>query len=79
MGRQKIRAADPSRTRILGSFRYRYRSKKIDASSATWKRRTFGGAHAKMELDPEVWARVEGFIREAIGAAPEVSHPDVGH
>ena len=67
MGRRRIRAEDPSRTRILGNFQYHYRSKKIDMSSASWRRRTLGGAHTKMELDPEVWARVEGFIRNAIG------------
>jgi len=66
MGRKRVRAADPSRTRILGNFQYHYRSKKIDMSSASWKRKTLEGAHAKMELDPEVWARVEGFIQGAI-------------
>lgn len=66
MGRKSIRAEDGSRTRILGNFQYHYRSKKIDMSSASWKRKTLEGAHAKMELDPEVWARVEGFIQDAI-------------
>ena len=66
MGRRRVRAADPSRTRILGNLQYHYRSKKIDMSSASWKRKTLEGAHAKMELDPEVWARVEGFIQGAI-------------
>ena len=66
MGRRSIRAEDASRTQILGNFQYHYRSKKIDMSSASWKRKTLEGAHAKMELDPEVWARVEGFIQDAI-------------
>lgn len=35
-------------------------------SSASWKRKTLEGAHAKMELDPEVWAQVESFIEDAI-------------
>ena len=67
MGRRRIRAADPARTRILGNFQYHYRSKKIDTSSASWRRKALGGAHTKMELDPEVWERVEGFIRDAMG------------
>jgi hypothetical protein len=66
MGRASIRAADPSRTRILGNFQYRYWYKEVDTSSATWARRTLGGAHARMELDPDVWARVERMIRDGI-------------
>ena len=66
MGRKCIRAEDPSRTRILGNFQYHYRSKRIDMSSASWKRKNLQGAHAKMELDPEVWARVDSFIQDAI-------------
>jgi hypothetical protein len=76
MGRRFIRAADPWHTRMLGSFQYSYRSKTIDLSSASWKRKTFGGNHTKMELDPDVWARVEGFILDAIHekSAPGLVH-----
>jgi hypothetical protein len=66
VGRGSIRAADPSRTRILGNFQYRYWFRNVDMSSTTWARKTLGGAHARMEQDPKVWARVEGLIRDAI-------------
>ena len=66
MGRTRIRAEDPSRTRILGNFRYRYWFKDVDMSSATWARKHMGGAHARMELDPAVWAQVGRMIRQAI-------------
>jgi len=66
MGRARIRAEDPSRTRILGNFQYRYWFKNVDMSSATWARKNLGGAHAKMELDPKVWAHVGRLIRQAI-------------
>lgn len=66
MGRERIRAADPARTRILGNFQYRYWFKEVDTSEATWARKTLGGAHARMELDPEVWAHVERLIRDGI-------------
>jgi len=66
MGRESIRAADPSRTRILGNFQYRYWFKEVDTSDATWARKTLGGPHARMELDPEVWAHVEQLIRDGI-------------
>jgi hypothetical protein len=65
-GRAEIRAADPTRTRILGDFEASYRARTVDESNASWPRKTLGGSHAKMELDPEVWKRVEGFISDAI-------------
>ncbi|MGH9662330.1 MAG: hypothetical protein ACRD96_27515 [Bryobacteraceae bacterium] len=66
VGEPAIRAADPSRTRILGSFRYHYRGKTADTSKEPLYRRIFGRSHLKMELDPELWARVEEYIRKAM-------------
>jgi pimeloyl-ACP methyl ester carboxylesterase len=66
MGRTRIRAEDPSRTRILGNFQYRYWFKNVDMSSATWARKHLGGAHARMEQDPKVWAQVGRLIRQYI-------------
>ena len=65
-GRQQIRAADPARTRILGNFAASYTQRSIDESNASWARRTFGGSHAKMELDPAIWSQVERYIVDAI-------------
>jgi len=65
-GRQQIRAADPAKTRILGSFAASYTQRSIDESNASWGRRTFGGSHAKMELDPAIWRQVERYIVDAI-------------
>lgn len=65
-GRQEIRAADPSRTHILGSFAEIYTQRSIDETNASWARRTFGGSHAKMELDPAIWTQVERYIVDAI-------------
>jgi pimeloyl-ACP methyl ester carboxylesterase len=62
MGRKSIRAEDPSRTRILGNFQYRYWFRNVDMSSASWPRKTLGGAHARMEQDPKVWEQVERLI-----------------
>jgi len=66
MGRTRIQAENPSRTRILGNFQYRYFFKDIDMSSASWARKHLGGAHARMEQDPKVWAQVGLLIRQAI-------------
>lgn len=65
-GRSQIRAADPARTAILGSFGKSYRSRKMDEANATWRRKVFGRSHTKMELDPEVWSQVEQYISDAI-------------
>jgi pimeloyl-ACP methyl ester carboxylesterase len=64
-GQSEIHADDPARTRILGNFRCTYLWRQIDPS-ASWARRTFGGSHAKMELDPAVWTAVKQLIIEAI-------------
>jgi pimeloyl-ACP methyl ester carboxylesterase len=61
-GRSEIRAEDPTRTRILGNFQYDYRYKWVDLSSITLAERIAGGAHSKMEFDPEVWSEVEKLI-----------------
>jgi hypothetical protein len=65
-GQRKIRAADPSRTRILGNYRSSYSPGSVDESSASWARLAWGRSHARMELDPRVWAEVERLIRDAI-------------
>ena len=62
-GRSEIRAADPSCTRILGNYRYTY---PFQAAEGSWARRNLGGSHARMELDPAVWARVEELILDTI-------------
>jgi len=64
-GEREIRAADPARTRILGNFEYEYPLWKIYAWPESWPRRVLGGAHARMEADPVLWARVEALILEA--------------
>ena len=65
-GRKQIRAAEPSRTEILGNFEYSYAARSIDESNASRARQAFGGSHTKMELDPLVWNRVQQYIVDAI-------------
>ena len=65
-GQRDIRAADPTKTRILGNFRSSYSRRPVDQANASWARRTFGGGHAKMELDAKIWSQVERHIDDAI-------------
>ena len=65
-GRARISAADPAQTEILGNYKYSYVFRPMNQSNASLARRTLGGGHIKMELDPATWRRVEHFISEAI-------------
>ncbi len=65
-GRARIRAADPSKTTILGNLRHTYLFRDIDLSNYPPAVRRFAISHWKMDNDPLVWAEVEGFIRAEI-------------
>ncbi|MBM3764506.1 MAG: hypothetical protein FJW32_03860 [Acidobacteria bacterium] len=68
-GQKKIRAADPTRTQILGNFEFDYPLWKVHTWPESWPRRIFGGAHARMEADPLLWAKVEQLILQAAQSA----------
>ena len=65
-GRKEIRAADPSRTQILGNFRSDYRDHTIDCQGYPWYARMFMKPHIEIESDPGVWRRVEDLIRSLL-------------
>lgn len=64
-GESAIRAEDPSRTQILGNFRYDYKQRRIDlprTAHVKWYKRLFWTAHTQMEFDPDVWRQTEELI-----------------
>ena len=67
-GEREIRPEDPSKTTIVGNFRFDYDGKKVDLSEVSWLKRLFQAAHTKMDHDSEVWALVERTILDAISA-----------
>ena len=67
-GERETRAEDPSKTMIVGNFKFEYAGKKVDLSDVSWLKRLFQAAHTKMDHDPEVWALVERIILDAIPA-----------
>jgi hypothetical protein len=67
-GEREIRPEDPSRTMIIGNFKFDYSRKKIDLAEVSWLKRLFRTAHTKMDHDPEVWALVEKTILDVITA-----------
>ena len=68
-GRQAIRAADASRTQILGNFRIDYSRKPISCPNYPWYDRIFMRSHIEIECDPAVWQRVEELIRIQLPAS----------
>jgi pimeloyl-ACP methyl ester carboxylesterase len=63
-GLQRIRAADPERTKILGNFRFDYSKVPVNCDSQyPWWDRFIAKAHTEIECDPSVWNQVEDLIR----------------
>lgn len=65
-GEPAIRAADPSRTQILGNLPFTYLFRRVDMSGYPAIARRIGLSHWKMDNDPTVWAIVEAAVRAEI-------------
>ncbi len=70
-GQSEIRAADASRTQILGNFRSDYASKPLQCENYPWYDRIFVRQHTEIECDPAVWKQVESLIRSKLPPARE--------
>ena len=62
-GQSKIQAADPTRTTILGNFRFEYEASTYNCNEYPWYDRIFVKAHTQIECDPKVWKQAEALIR----------------
>lgn len=62
-GRAEIRAADPTRTRIIGNFQSHYKSSPLACKKYPWWDHIFAKAHTQIECDPAVWNKVASLIR----------------
>lgn len=74
-GQPQIRAADGSRTRILGNYRFDYKSKPIRCDTYPWYDRVFTKSHTEIECDPTVWNQVESLIRAKVPAQKPTGLP----
>jgi hypothetical protein len=68
-GQPEIRAADPTRTHIIGNFRSDYSTKPYRCEKYPWYDRVFVKAHTQIECDAEVWKDVEALIRSHLPPA----------
>jgi hypothetical protein len=65
-GARTIRPADPASTRIIGNFRFDYRTSRYSCNAYPWFDRVLMKQHTQIECDPKVWAQVESLIRSNI-------------
>jgi hypothetical protein len=65
-GQNKIRAADPAKTKILGNFRFDYKSQHYNCDKYPWYDRLIAKAHTQIECDPTVWQQAEDLIRSKL-------------
>ncbi len=62
-GQSAIRAADPSRTKIIGNFRFDYKASPYACNEYPWYDRILVKPHTQIECDPNVWKQAEALIR----------------
>jgi hypothetical protein len=62
-GRSTIRAADPTRTNIIGNFRFDYKTVSYKCHKYPWYNRILSKSHTQIECDPVVWSKAEALIR----------------
>lgn len=75
-GHHDIRAADPTRTRIIGNFRFDYKSSPLKCSDYPWYDRIFVKPHTQIECDPVVWNQVESLIRSNLPPPSQSGAPE---
>ena len=61
-GRSSIRAADRSRTNIIGNFQMTYQDRRINCDNYPWIARHLNKPHHEIENDPRVWEQIASLI-----------------
>jgi len=61
-GRSSIRAADRSRTNIVGNFQMTYQDRRINCDNYPWIARHLNKPHHEIENDPLVWKQIASMI-----------------
>jgi hypothetical protein len=72
-GEPEIRAADKTRTKIIGNFQFSYGESPYSCIGYPWYARVFMKAHTQIECDPKVWSEVESLIRSTLHEVEEKS------
>jgi hypothetical protein len=69
-GQKKITAADPAKTKIIGNFKFNYRTSRYACTDYPWYDRVLAKAHTEIECDPNVWKQVDSLIRQNLPRTP---------
>jgi hypothetical protein len=72
-GQNEIRAADPAHTKILGNYKFNYRTSRYACTEYPWYDHLFAKSHTQIECDPNVWKQVEGLIRGHLPPTPSTA------
>ena len=70
-GQSAIRAADPTRTKIIGNFRFNYKASPYTCNEYPWYDHIFVKPHTQIECDPSVWKQAEALIRSDLPPTTE--------
>jgi hypothetical protein len=65
-GHHDIRAADAARTKIIGNFRFDYKTSSLNCAEYPWYDRYIVKPHTQIECDPVIWSQVESLIRKSL-------------
>jgi len=65
-GRPQIKAADASKTAILGNYRFDYRQAPVKCEGVSWFDRYITPSHMQSQCDPSLWSQVEGLVRQRL-------------
>jgi len=68
-GAEKITAADPAHTQILGNYRFDYEKQAVACHGYPWYDGVLYRTHTEIECDPRVWTRIESLIRAELASA----------
>ena len=68
-GQPEITAVDPSRTQILGNYRFDYKQAPVKCEGNSWFNH-LTPSHAQSECDPHIWAQVEDLVRQRMEPQP---------
>jgi hypothetical protein len=71
-GRAEITAADPSKTQILGNYRFDYKKNPVQCEGYSWAYRFITPSHMQSECDPHLWGQVEDLVHQRIQPQPGV-------
>ena len=69
-GRRQIKAADPSRTEILGNYLVDYKKNPVECPGASWWDRIFTPGHMQSECDPHLWSQIETMVQQRLLPQP---------